>query len=200
MESNRLGEMLLEAGLIDQFQLDSALSMQRNLGGRVGSALVKLGYLPESTVTEFLETQVNYERVSLAEIVLSAELLELLPPEKMLELLVVPLELRKSSGEKVLRVAMTDPTNMEQIDALQFKTGCRILAVLAAEEEIEGAIRRHLPGAEAELEQTAVAAPDHNIVDFASEASADPRVDRLLEMLQDKGILSAIEVERIKFG
>ncbi len=38
--ANRLGEMLLEAGLIDQFQLDSALSMQRNLGGRIGSSLV----------------------------------------------------------------------------------------------------------------------------------------------------------------
>ena len=60
LNANRLGEMLLEAGLIDQFQLESALSMQRNLGGQIGSALVKLGYLPEETILEYLEVQEKF--------------------------------------------------------------------------------------------------------------------------------------------
>jgi type IV pilus assembly protein PilB len=190
--------MLLEVGLIDQFQLDSALSMQRNLGGRLGSALVKLGYLPEKTIMEFLETQVRYARVSLDEIEISEEVMRLLPPELMLEMLVLPLEFINNGHEKTLRVAMTDPTNIEQLDLLQFKTGCRILAVLAAEGEIENAIKRHLAKIDAESEDTApteIEAPALNDLD-----STDPRLERLLKLLQGKGVLSAIEVERIKFG
>ena len=85
LNANRLGEMLLEAGLIDQFQLESALSMQRNLGGRIGSALVKLGYLPEETIMEFLETQVKYSRVSLKELEVPEQLMRLLSIERMLD-------------------------------------------------------------------------------------------------------------------
>jgi type IV pilus assembly protein PilB len=200
LEVKRLGEMLLDAGLIDQFQLDSALSMQHNLGGRIGSALVKLGYVPEETIMEFLEMQIKYGHVVLAEIEISEELMQLLPPELMLKMLVVPLELRKSGGEKTLRVAMLDPNNMEQIDALQFKTGCRILPVVVAADEIEDVIRRHLPQPEPEGVQASAVAVDHNLVDFDSLASADSKFERLMELLQSKGVLSALEVERIKFG
>jgi type IV pilus assembly protein PilB len=196
--------MLLETGLIDQFQLDSALSMQRNLGGRIGCALIKLGYLPEQTIADFLETQVKFSSVALAEVDIADELMQLLPSEQMLEGLVVPLDLCHAKGEKILRVAMTDPTDMEQIDALQFKTGCRILAVQATQGEIEDAIRRYLPEAVAEIDadllpQDAVV-PDYNLVDFDNLGSVDPRFECLLELLQGKGVLSAIEVERIKFG
>jgi type IV pilus assembly protein PilB len=193
--------MLLDAGMIDQFQLDSALSMQRNLGGRIGSALVKLGYLPEETILEFLETQVN-SNVALAEIEIAVNVLQLLPTELMLDLLVLPLELRKRANEKVLRVAMADPSNMAQLDALQFKTGCRILAVPAGEDEIEAAIRRHLPmlRQESELQEEQLDS-QHKLVDFDNLAhSEDSRFERLLELLQSKGLLTAVEVERIKFG
>ena len=103
LKANRLGEMLLEAGLIDQFQLDSALSMQRNLGGRIGSALVKLGYLPEGTIMEFLESQAKYSRVALDDLEIAPQLLSLISRERLLQLLVVPIELLQSGKEKTLR-------------------------------------------------------------------------------------------------
>ena len=203
LNANRLGEMLLEAGLIDQFQLESALSMQRNLGGRIGSALVKLGYLPEETILEFLETQAKYARISLRDLELSAELMEILPLERMLERVVVPVELRKIGNEKALRVAMTDPTNLPLIEELQFSTGCRVLPVVAGEEEIIAAINRNLPAADEDLAGPAAAKDDfvtHNMIDLGDFSTDDPRLDRLLDILQKKGILSAIDVERVKFN
>ena len=199
---NRLGEMLLEAGLIDQFQLESALSMQRNLGGRIGSALVKLGYLPEETIIEFLESQVKYSRVSLQEFEASKQLMVLLPVERMLELMVIPIELRKNGNEKTLRMAMTDPTNLKLIDDLQFATGCKILPVLAAEDEISQAIRNNLPKEppkppEPKIDENPI---EHNMVDLGDISSNDPRLDRLLELLKEKGLLSVIDVERVKFN
>ncbi|SEA09881.1 type IV pilus assembly protein PilB [Desulfuromusa kysingii] len=200
--ANRLGEMLLEAGLIDQFQLDSALSMQRNLGGRIGSALVKLGYLPEETIMEFLESQDKYSRISLLELKISKELMSLLPLERMSELMVIPVELRKSGHEKNLRIAMTDPTNLRLIDDLQFATGCKVIPVLAAEDEICQAIKNNAPveeehTPEADEQRTPLASAAVNFEDLKTE---DPRLDVLLEVLKQKGILSALDVERVKFN
>jgi len=200
--ANRLGEMLLEAGLIDQFQLESALSLQRNLGGQIGSALIKLGYLPEETILEFLEAQVKYARVSLLELEIPAQLMALLPIERMIELMVLPIELRKTGNERLLHVAMTDPTNLKLVDDLQFATGCKIIPVLAVEDEIEQAIKNNSPKeppelTEPEAEESAI---DYGAVDFSSTSNEDPRLDRLLELLKEKGVLSVLDIERVKFN
>ncbi|MCK5826093.1 MAG: hypothetical protein KAG93_03600 [Desulfuromusa sp.] len=202
INANRLGEMLLEAGLIDRFQLESALSLQRNLGGQVGSALVKLGYLPEETILEFLETQVKYSRVSLQELEIPESLMALLSAERMLELMVVPIELRRTGNEKILRVAMTDPTNLKLVDDLQFATGCKVIPVLAVENEIEQAIKNNRPKEtseppEPEIEEISI---DFSAIDFSNTSTADPRLDRLLELLKEKGVLSVLDIERVKFN
>lgn len=204
LNANRLGEMLLEAGLIDNFQLESALSMQRNLGGQIGSALVKLGYLTEETILEYLEVQEKYARIPLEDIVLTEDVMDLLSFDKMLSLVVLPLELKLVGNENTLRIAMTDPTNISLIDNLQFVTGCRIFPVLASEDEILGAIRRNM------AQQTPIEPVDdfggddlskeHNMVDFSALPQDDPRFERLLVVLQQKGILSTFDVEKIKFG
>lgn len=49
-ESIRLGEALLKAGLLDNFQLQSALGRQRQWGGRLGTALIELGFIDEGTL------------------------------------------------------------------------------------------------------------------------------------------------------
>ncbi len=201
LKASRLGEMLMEAGLIDQFQLDSALSMQRNLGGRIGSAVVKLGYLPEDTIMEILESQAKFSRVSLNDLEVPAHLLELFPRQRLLHLLVIPIEVRQSGKEKVLRVAMTDPTNLKLIEELQFSSGCRILPVLATEDEIRRALQKNLPAEKTKPAATATDAfVDYNLADLGEISTNDPRLDRLLEILKAKGVLSAIDVERVKFG
>ncbi len=202
INANRLGEMLLEAGLIDQFQLESALSMQRNLGGRIGSALVKLGYLPEETIMEFLESQEKYSRVSLQDLEVPAQLMAFMSAERMLELMVVPIELRKTGNEKLLRVAMTDPTNLKLIDDLQFTTGCKVIPVLAVEDEICQAIKKNIPketpkSPEPVVEDNFV---EHGMVDLADISPHDPRLDRLLDLLKEKGVLSVLDIERVKFN
>ena len=222
LRANRLGEMLLEAGLIDQFQLDSALSMQRNLGGRIGSALVKLGYLPEDTIMEFLESQSKFSRVSLHDLDIPLAVMSILPAEKLRHLLVVPIEMRQIGQEKTLRVAMTDPTNNQLISNLQFVTGCRVLPVLASEEEIRQALENNLPADVPQSPQSKglTGYGDPHMIDFgdaeqvgfegagpveldesllAGLQKRDSRLDKLLDILQAKGVLSAIDVERVKY-
>lgn len=200
IKSNMLGDLLLEAGLIDQFQLDSALSLQRNLGGQIGEALIKLGYLPEETILEFLETQQLYSRVSLDELVVDRALMELLPLERMRRSRVFPVELRHQEKEKVLRVAMTDPTDLRLIEDLQFRTGCRILPLLAPEDDILRAIE--LNGPQDQAMQDSIEAFQEVFKGDFTELAADEgaRFERLLDLLVEKGVLTTQDLERVKFG
>jgi hypothetical protein len=197
IKSNMLGDLLLEAGLIDQFQLDSALSYQRNLGGQIGAALVKLGYLPQETIVEFLETQQLFSRVSLEELTVDPILLDLLPAQRMQQLKVFPVELRYQGNEKILRVAMADPTDLRLIENLQFITGCRVLPLVATEEDILRAITMNedddlcLIGSNGELEDF-FGGPAVNLT-----PELEVRFDRLLQTFKEKGILNHKDIERI---
>ncbi|HKJ05352.1 MAG TPA: hypothetical protein VJ974_07145 [Geopsychrobacteraceae bacterium] len=199
MESKptKLGEMLLQAGLIDQFQLDSALSYHRNVGGRIGTALVKLGYIPEEKILEFLAKQSQFPRVDLHAVDIPRTVLSMIPVAKLYKCMVLPLELKMDGAGKMLVVAMTDPTNLFLIDDLQFMAGCRVSPVVAAEAEILSALNRYFPGGmPIAASVPALSTLEHNrqtIINYN-----DDRFDRLVALLHTKGILSQREVDRLK--
>jgi len=136
----KLGEILKQAGIIDDFQLNSALSYQRHWGGRFGESLIKLGYLTEGRLQSFLARQFDLPQVELYGRKVPEDVLHYIPTGKAREFLVIPVERREISGAMHLVVAMTDPTNLMVIDSLQFLTGCRIKPALAAAEAIRNAI------------------------------------------------------------
>ncbi len=138
----RLGEILKQAGIIDDFQLNSALSYQRHWGGRFGESLIKLGYLSENKLQDFLARQFDLPQIELFGRKILEDVLAYIPVEKAREFHVLPVERREISGTMYLVVAMTDPTNLTVTDSLQFMTGCRIKAALASEEAIGSAIDR----------------------------------------------------------
>ncbi|TLM64498.1 MAG: hypothetical protein FDZ69_11655 [Deltaproteobacteria bacterium] len=139
----KLGEILKQAGIIDDFQLNSALSYQRHWGGRLGESLIRLGYISEEKLQGFLARQFELPRIELAGRRISEDVLQYIPVEKAREFNVIPVERREMSGTIHLVVAMTDPTNLLAIDTLQFLTGCRIRPALAAAESIVQAIDRN---------------------------------------------------------
>ena len=160
----RLGEILKQAGIIDDYQLNSALSYQRHWGGRFGESLIKLGYLSESKLQNFLAMQFDLPQIELFGRKIPEDVLAYIPVEKAREFHVLPVERREVSGTMYLVVAMTDPTNLIVTDSLQFMTGCRIKAALASEEAIGSAIDRSY-GAEMD---------DQEELDFALEDLAEP--------------------------
>jgi type IV pilus assembly protein PilB len=139
----KLGEILKQAGIINDFQLNSALSYQRHWGGRFGEALIRLGYLTEEKLQGFLARQFELPRIELAGRRIPDDVLQYIPAAKARELNVIPVERRETSGTMQLVVAMTDPTNLTAIDSLQFLTGCRIHPALASSESIVRAIERN---------------------------------------------------------
>lgn len=204
----RLGDMLVKAGKIDEFQLNSALSYQRHWGGQIGTSLIKLGYIGEEDLLQFLAEQLNLTRIDLARIQVAPEVLALLPMEKALEYNVIPVDRKEFNGSVYLLVAMANPTNLIVIDALQFATSCRVRPALATEEAIRSAIRRcyqKRPAGVRSPDDPPAKAPLPDIDPFrfpgnqpGGGQSLEERFERLLALLVRKGLLTAGEVKNLK--
>ena len=136
----KIGEILRQAGIIDEFQVNSALSYQRHWGGRFGESLLRLGYLSEDKLQNYLAQQYNLPHIELFDRKIPDNVLAYIPVEKAREFRVVPVERIEVGGTMCLVVAMSDPTNLMITDSLQYLTGCRIKTALASADAISQAI------------------------------------------------------------
>ena len=169
----KLGEILKQAGIIDDFQLNSALSYQRHWGGRFGESLIKLGYLTEDKLQDFLARQFDLPQIELFGRKIPEDVLAYIPQEKAREFLVLPVERREISGSIHLVVAMTDPTNLMVTDSLQFMTGCRIKPALASDEAITSAIEKYYGPDVDDQEELDFALDDQEELDFVLDDLAE---------------------------
>ncbi|HEY6106471.1 MAG TPA: hypothetical protein VIV59_10840, partial [Anaeromyxobacteraceae bacterium] len=173
----RLGELLLEAGVIDGNQLQAALGHQRKWGGRLGQALVDLRLTSEASIVEALSQKFGYEVVPLEALeggpLLDAAL-KLLPGEVARRHNVLPY----AADTSTVSVAMSDPGNIAVVDEIRFRAGRRVKVALAGDREIAAAVRRfYYPGekepAAFSLDLDEDAAPGETVVDQFGGGSAD---------------------------
>lgn len=191
----KLGEMLVQAGKLNAFQLNSALSHQRNWGGRLGASLLSLGYISEPELLKFLATQLKLPRVNLVGYKISKEVLHYIPADKALELNVLPVERKDVNGTIYLLVAMCDPTNLMLMDSLQFMTGCRIKAALASEREVREAINFHYYGAPppVELPQAIAVSPPLSPAGGAADYAQSRYTSEGVELTHSQTLMTATE-------
>lgn len=147
MARSRIGEVLVQRRRIDAAQLRSALAHQRRWGGRLGGALVKLGFLAERVMLEEVARQLGVALVEIGPRVVPPAVLGLLPARLVRARKVLPLELLGLGGRGPLVVAMADPADLCALDEVQFATGLEVRPLLAAEGDLDQAIARHLYGA-----------------------------------------------------
>ena len=138
-ESNkRIGELLMNAKLINNDQLAHALSEQKTTPGRLGSTLVRLGYLNNDDLVNFLSVQFGVPAVSLHDFSISNEVLELIPSELINKHHILPINRIGST----LIIAICDPTDLSAIDDIKFITGYNVEITVASEISIKEAIDR----------------------------------------------------------
>lgn len=145
-KSGRLGEILIKENLITPAQLEQALDLQRKQGGRLGSSIVKLGFLSGDQITAVLSRQCGIPSISLANFRADPDVIRLVPMETALKLQVLPLSRVSSS----LTLAMADPSNVSIMDDMKAMTGLNIEPVVASVASLEQAIRKNYGSAEEE--------------------------------------------------
>ncbi|MCD6281006.1 MAG: type IV-A pilus assembly ATPase PilB [Deltaproteobacteria bacterium] len=136
MANNRLGEELVKNALISPEQLLEAQEAQKANGSRLGTQLVKLGYMTEKQLVEFLSQQYGVPPILLNEVSPEPDVVKLIPLGVVQKYMAIPFERNGS----VLKVAMTDPTNIFAIDDLKFLTGYSIEVYVTSEESLKWAI------------------------------------------------------------
>lgn len=145
----RLGEMLIEAGAIDEMQLRSALADQRRWGRPLGRTLVEMRLINEDDLVRVLAKQLGIEAIDLDKLQIAPAIIQLVPAHIARQHNVIPF----NQPMKFIDVAMLDPTNLGIIDELRIRTQLNVRPYLAGPKMIERNLERYY-GASMKLSQS----------------------------------------------
>ena len=146
---DRLGQVLLQEGLLTREQLAQGLAEAKSSKLRLGYVLVKLGLIQEIEITKVLARQYRMPAVDLTGFQVDSKIVRLIPAEMAVKNVVLPL---KREG-RTLTVAMADPTDIGLLEDLKFITRYDLFPVIAGEYTLRALIEKHYDLASAEQEQ-----------------------------------------------
>jgi type IV pilus assembly protein PilB len=195
----KIGECLVQAGLISEEHLATALAEHERTGELLGSVLVRLNLATEAQIATALAFQLGFPYLDLAEDPPDPAAVALLPRDVAAERACVAVRL----DSNVLSVAMADPLQFSLVQDLEFQTGCRIKQVVATRSDILAAIDAGYAGT-----GTSVAAPPRAIdaAFFEDESAADadrdaPSIIDLMDVVVGHAIRSGasdIHIEAVE--
>ena len=138
----KLGQLLITSNIISEDQLKEAMGRQRKEGGRLGTNLVKLGYITEDKLVAFLSKQWGVPAINLTDYKIEPQVLKLIPVEIARKYLIIPV----ARVGATLTIAMADPSNVFVIDDVKFMTGYNVEVVVSSETSIVNAITSYYRG------------------------------------------------------
>ena len=199
--SAKLGEILVRENLITSQQLRETLEYQRANGGRLGSNLVKLGFVSDDVVTAVLSRQYGVPSINLDLFQIEKEVIKLISEDVALKYAVLPI----SKVGATLTLAMADPTNVFAMDDIKFMTGLNVEPVIASETSIHVAISKYYGGsAEIDIFDPAFAVEaDHVALKNGKNGTSGLakngfKVDNPSDRLNDSDL--DVSLDRFEFG
>ena len=137
--TKRIGEVLLERGLIDRKKLDEALAYQKEHGGLIGQALIRLGYTTEEEVALALTAQYGFPYLPLDNYEIDGGLTALIPEPVARQFCLIAIDRIGNA----LTLAMADPSNVKAIEEVELLTKCVVQAFVSTPTDIVKAIDAH---------------------------------------------------------
>ncbi len=173
----RIGDLLVEAGAITEDQLQQALVVQKETGGRLGNVIMDLGFISRELLITVLTTQMGIDYVELKTVKIDDSVIDLIPEPLVRKHKAMPIAFDDHNAN-ILKVAMADPMDLSAIDDLSIASGYQVDPLIAFEEDINDAIGKYYGSASAmeaaekfKLEQQA------NQVLDEEEAAANADID-----------------------
>ncbi|MCH5267034.1 MAG: Flp pilus assembly complex ATPase component TadA [Lachnospiraceae bacterium] len=146
----RLGDMLVESGLITAEQLQEALQTQQEseVRQKLGTTVVDMGLASDDDVAKVLSQQLNISRVKLSDYHIEDNILTLIDEKLLRKYMLMPYEF-SPENPNILRVAMSDPMDLAAIDDLSIVTGLHIETHVTTTKDVAQALDRYFGNAEA---------------------------------------------------
>jgi type IV pilus assembly protein PilB len=195
-ERERLGKLLVDSKLLTEEQLKMAIDFQKAVGGKLGAIIVKLGFIEDHTLIQFIAKQMNMPVVNLDELVLPENLVKRIPRKLIEKHHVIPIHYK----DGVLTVATSDPFDFEAIEELQLAQDARIEIHLASRNQIQKCISQLFY--QAEEPSTAVVkekSKDELLKDLEhkpEKLSKAQQLEALVPLLVEKGVISYDELAK----
>ena len=189
----RIGELLSKEGYITSAQLKKALEYQKTNPLRLGSILIRLGYIDEQTIVNVLSRIYNYPAVIISKSPPDPEALKIISYETAKKYMVFPL---KIEGENLV-VTMAEPTDTTAVENLQKEIHLGLKVSVSSEQDIVEAYRKYYKISDEEYnryglkEEEEEAVPLTVVDDFGSlvsEAADEIEMQSIKEEEEDTGI------------
>lgn len=170
-DSKKIGNILVEAGLITESQLAAGIGEQKKSGARLGESLIKLSYITDIEMAQTLSTQLGIPYTDFETVVVDPMAIDLIPEKLAKKHGVIPLSIERG----VLTVAMSDPLSFDAIGDMSFASDRSVAPTVSTAAEIKFAIKRYYHLAE----------PVHEILENISAGHVEVVTDHLLDVAPD---------------
>ncbi|MBN1906612.1 MAG: Flp pilus assembly complex ATPase component TadA, partial [Deltaproteobacteria bacterium] len=161
----KMGEVLIETGLINVEHLTEALKIQQDTGKRLGDILVEKKFISEEEMALALALQLKIEYIDLSDYSIEPKILEIIPRETAIRFNCLGI----SISNNILEVAMADPLDLNMLKDLQFITGYKIKPAISTASQIQDILQKH-----------------YNPVKSLSEVTSEFENDEMMEFLPDE--------------
>ncbi len=168
-ESELIGQLLVQRGLITIAQLEQALSEQEKTGGLIGTILIRLGFVDEGALYSILSEQFGVKYIRLKDVKISLPTIETIPARFATHYKLIPIKLEKNT----ITVAMSNPLDIHTIDDLKLLLKKDITPVLAGESEITEAIKKYYGVGAETIEKITPEMPQKKAVSAQAQVTED---------------------------
>lgn len=138
----RLGDLLINQGIINEEQLQKGLEIQKEKGCKLGEALVESNIVAEETIVKILGEQLRLAYVDLSNAKIEDEILDLVPSTLLKKHMMIPFEYAEDNPN-VIRVAMVDPLDIEAVDDVNIVTNLQVETVITTRRSLNMALDKY---------------------------------------------------------
>ncbi len=187
----KLGQLLINSKIVTEDQLKKALELQKKESGRLGTNLIKLGFLTEDELVSFLSKQYGVPAISLSDYSIDASITKFIPQEVSQKYQIIPV----ARVGATLTIAMVDPSNVFAIDDVKFMTGYNVEPVVAAESAIRDSIAEHYGQADSlQTVMDSIQKQKGELLDFIQEEEEEIDIAELKEAVEEAPVVKLVNL------
>jgi type IV pilus assembly protein PilB len=192
----KLGDMLLQAGLITKEQLDKALAEQKNSGDKLGACLIKMKFITEEATTDFLGKQFKVPTINLSNTEIDPQVLKLIPADMAQKCQVIPV----ARQGRTLQVAMSNPADVLTLENIQFFTGLEVKPLVCADTAIARAMEKLYAGSASLNEAMKAVQEEEAQVEFVDKEQEDVVTQADMESAPVVKLVNGMIFDAVKRG
>lgn len=185
----KLGELLVETGLLPVEKLTEALKVQRDTGKRLGEILVDMNFISEEEMAFALAMQLKIPFIDLRDYVIQEKVLESIPAEVSRKFVCIPLEIKNN----ILNIAMSDPLDLNMIKDLQFITGYSVQPAISTSSQILDALQRFY-NPERTIQEVSTDFETEEAMEFLPEEEIQEEEEERFEEFKDSPFVKMVDL------